>query len=403
MQKYKYKAVTVNKVKYEGVFLAENVDDLRRQLAKQNLYLTSAKIASDKSPNPFFSLTGTVKLTELTSFCRQFSIMINSGISIVDSINILRSQDYTGYFRKILDMIYEDVNGGMLLSNAMKKHPRVFPNFFFNMVYIGEMSGGLDRVLISLADYYETDSKIKRKAVSALSYPLILLVMIVGVMAIMMLFVVPIFRDALEDMDVEMPQITLIIFDFSEFLLNNYTYILLGIFGIVGVFLIASRTQKGKFFIDMLKIKLPFLGKIQTNILTARFARGFGILLDSGMDIVKALDTISLILGNKYIECKFADAVQDVRKGNSLTTAFNKYKIFPDILLQMISIGEKTGSLNEVLLRSCTFFDEEVESALMAFTAVLQPVMLLFMGASIGIVFVAIYSPMLSIMTSVTI
>lgn len=156
LKKYKYSAINLSGKKFEGTFLAENEKDLRRQLAKQNLYLVSARPDTEKSPNPFFSLTGKVTVNELSTFCRQFSIMITSGTSIVDSLSILRTQSFTGYLKKILSQVYEDVKAGKLLSEALDKHKRVFPDFFRSMVRVGELSGAIDRVLVSVADYFET-------------------------------------------------------------------------------------------------------------------------------------------------------------------------------------------------------------------------------------------------------
>ena len=155
-------------------------------------------------------------------------------------------------------------------------------------------------------------------------------------------------------------------------------------------------TQKGKYFFDMMRMKTPFIGKVNENLVTARFARGFGLLLSSGLDVLDAMEVICVVLGNRYVEKKFRAAIEDVRQGMSLTMAFETHRLFPDILIQMVSVGEKTGTVDEVLLRSCSFFDAQVETALSALTTVLQPIMLIIMGV---VVFIAVYSPILSIMT----
>ncbi len=401
MIKYRYNAVDINKKKINGIFLAKDKEDLRLQLFRQNIYLIDARASSEKSPNPFFSLTGKVSLRELTSFCRQFSIMINSSISIVECLKILRTQSYSGYFTKVLSLVYEDVNSGVLLSDAMRKHKRVFPDFFTNMVYVGELSGNLDKVLSRLADYYETDAKIKKKVMNAITYPIVLLTMLVAVMIIMMLFVVPSFRESLMKLDVKLPKITLIVFDTSEYFLRNWKTILLGIFAFVGLIYLINRSVMGRLFFDKLKVHTPLLGTITVNLATAKFARSFAILLSGGMDIVDSLENISIVIGNKDIEKRFNKALDDIKRGQTISMSFEKYKLFPDILNQMISVGEKTGELTDVLERSCVFFDEEVENSSMRMTSILQPLMLLIMGVSIGVVFVAIYSPMLAIMQEI--
>lgn len=398
MHKFKYKAVNIEKRVFSGTFMAESEDDLRKLLSDQNLYLIKSKMLSDKGPNAFFTMSGRVKMSELTHFCRQFSIMINAGVSIIDCLAVLKDQSYSSYFRKILAVVHEDVLSGLLLSEAMKKHPKVFPDFFHSMTHVGEMSGALDKVLVNLADYYEKDSKIRKKAKSAMIYPLTLLAMLVAVLAVMIIFVIPTFQESLSRLEVDMPAITTAIFNFSTFIAQNWKFILLAIIVLILVFYLAKKSPKGRLYLDKLKLHLPLIKTTQISMASSRFARGFGILLSSGMDIVNAMEIISNVIGNKDIENRFKMAINDVKRGMSLTLAFNSYKLFPDILVQMVSVGEKTGALDEVLLRSCSYFDEQVENAYNTLTSSLQPIMLLIMGGTIGFVFVGIYAPMLSIM-----
>jgi type IV pilus assembly protein PilC len=299
-----------------------------------------------------------------------------------------------------LQVIDEDLKGGSMFSEALDKHKNVFPNFFRSMVHVGEASGKLESVFIALADYYESDSKIKRKIKGALAYPMMLGAMTVAIVALMLAFVVPTFRETLDDLGVEATGITAAVYKISDFVLNWWQIIVLVVIVLGGAFYGFSRTKMGKRAIDIFKVKCPYFGRVQINMITARFARAFSLLLESGMDMAAALDNISIILGNVYIEEKFNEAADDVRHGVSLTNAFQKQKIFPQMLLQMISVGEKTAALEDVLGRSCNFFDEQVESSLNSLTSLIQPVMLMIMGGVIGTLFIAIYSPMLSIMTT---
>ena len=402
MEKYKYVAVDVDKKRFRGSFLAESEEHLRQQLAMQNLYLVKCKQVNASTPNAFWSVSGKVKLSELTTFCRQFSIMITSGISIVDSVAILKQQSYSGYLKDVLEFVHEDINSGMLLSEAMKKHPNAFPDFFRNMVYVGEMSGSLDTVLSSIADYYESDNKIKSQVKGALAYPIMLVCMLVGVLALLMVFVIPTFMDALGTMDIEMPAIALGLHSISQFLLHNWQIIFLVIVVLVVAFLIFRMTTVGRRTLDMLKVKTPLIKSIQVSLLASRFARSFSLLLASGMDVLEALEVVNRIIGNVYTEQEFAKVVDEVRQGQSLTTALNNHNIFPDMLKQMVAVGEKTGSLDSVLTRCCSYFDEQVATTLNSITGIIQPVILAILGAVIGVVFYAVYSPMLSIMTSLT-
>ncbi|MBR3878521.1 MAG: type II secretion system F family protein [Clostridia bacterium] len=403
MRKFKYTAVNLQKEKFSGIFIAKDERDLAVQLAKQNLYLISSQPYSGGTPNAFFTLgTGKVKLAELTTFCRQYAIMVNSGMSIISCLDLLRGQPYSKFFKGILDVIYEDVKSGIMLSDALDKHNNVFPDFFRSMIHVGEVSGKLELVFTSLADYYESDARIKKQAKSALSYPIMLLCMTIAILLAMMLYIVPTFRKSLHSLEVEPEGITKIVYDASDYLLANWQNLFLIIFAIALVLVLIGMTKKGKYFYDVLKIKLPLIGKIQTDLITARFARGFALLLSSGMDIVDAMDSIVIVLGNRDVAARFQKATEEVRQGTSLAVAFNKYKLFPDMLIQMVSVGEKTAALDEVLNRSCSFFDNQVETTLSSVTSKIQPIMLMIMGLVVGVMFIAIYSPMLSIMTTLS-
>ena len=402
MEKFKYVAVDVDKKRFRGSFLAESESHLREQLAQQNLYLVKCKQVNASTPSSFWSVSGKVKTAELTTFCRQFSIMITSGISIVDSVAVLKQQSYSSYLKSVLEFVHEDINSGSLLSEAMKKHPNAFPDFFRNMVYVGEMSGSLDSVLSSIADYYESDNKIKKQVKSALSYPIMLVVMLFAVLILLVVFVIPTFIDALGNMDVTMPELALALYDISQFIIGNWQIIFLVALVLVVGFLIFRGTPTGRLFLDMLKVKLPLIKNIQISLQASRFARCFSLLLSSGMDVLEALEVVNIILGNKYVEQEFKKVVDDVRQGKSLTESLNTRKLFPDMLDQMVAVGEKTGSLDSVLSRCCSYFDEQVATTLTSVTGIIQPVILGCLGGVIGVVFYAVYSPMLEIMTSLT-
>ena len=401
MQQYKYTAINLQREKFTGTFIAKDEADLAVQLSTQGLYLVSAKPYSGATPSAFFTLgTGKVTLNELTSFCRQFAIMITSGISILGSLDILKEQEYSSYLRSILAIVDEDVKGGMMFSDALNKHKSAFPDFFRSMVKVGEASGKLDVVLNSLADYYEKDTAIRRKTKSAFSYPIMLAVMTFGIVILMLLFIVPTFRESLSSLEVEPEGITKAVYSVSDYLLANWQSFLLAII-LTGIAVFAfGKTKKGSYFFDWAKVNVPVIKKINIDMVTARFARGFGLLLSSGMDITEALEAVTIVFGNQDVEARFQKAADDVKHGVALAVAFERYKLFPSILTQMVSVGEKTNSLDDVLARSCSFFDEAVEMSIASVTSKIQPIMLLIMGSVIGTLFIAIYSPMLSIMTS---
>lgn len=401
MKKFKYTAFNLHRKKFSGVYFANNEEDLRAKLSDQGLFLISCRTVADKSPNAFFSVTGKVNMKEITHFCRQLSIMINSSIELINCLEILKDQSFSKFFKQILEMIYEDVKSGQLLSQAMEKHKKIFPNFFRNMIYVGEMSSSLEKVLQNIADYYENEGRIKSKVKSAMVYPVMLLVMTIGILVLMMLMVVPTFKSSLGEMEVEMPGITMAIFNLSDFIMQNWMMIFLVAFAVVFLIILFAKTKSGRYFFDMLGMKIGVIKRYKTAKVTSIFSRAFGMLLSSGMHIVDAMEVVEKILGNKYVEKKFAVAIEQVREGVALTKALENMKVFPPMLLQMIAVGEKTASLDETLLRTCGYFDEELSNSLNALTSMIQPVLMLFMGVSIGIIFIAVYSPMLSIMQGI--
>jgi len=401
MRKYKYVAVNLYKEKFHGTFVAENEKELATELAKQNLFLISYTIDHGKGPSSFFTLgSGKVKLGDLTAFCRQFAIMINSGTSILECLSNLRAQSYDKFFRDILDQVYEDVKGGKMLSEALDKHNKVFPAFFRNMIYVGEASGKLEMVFNNLADYYENDASMRKKARSAMAYPIMLLLMTIAITVVMMLFVVPTFRDSLSSLEVQPNALTKAVWDLSDFFLAYWKVILVVLIALVALFLVFRKTKSGRLTLDRFKLQFPFVRKIVMAQITARFARGFGLLLSSGMDVIDALDTIKVVLGNQEELQRFNKAVEDVRQGAQLAATFSKYKLFPDLLIQMIAVGERSNALDEVLTRSCGFFDEQVNTTIQSIIGKLQPILLAIMGGVVGTLFVAMYSPMISIMTT---
>ena len=401
MRKYKYTAVNIEKKKFTGSFFAEDEAHLRRQLAQQNLYLVSCKPMTDATPNAFFSATGKIQISELTTFCRQFAIMLNSGISILDSLAQLKEQHFSAFMKKILYMVYDDVKVGVLLSKAMEKHKKVFPEFFRSMIYVGEVSGSVEKVLNSLADYYENEVALKRKIKGALAYPIMMGVMLIGIVLLMLLLIVPQFEETLSTLNIteeEMNQLTVVVFAASRWVRAHGLTLLYVIVLIFALFFVLLRTEKGKMAMDVFKYRFPLTKNVQINLVASKFTKAMGLLLSSGMQMIEAMEVVQNLLGNRYAQKVFKSVIDDVRQGASLTFAMDAYKIFPQMLIQMLATGEKTGNVEDVLNRSVTFFDSQVESSLLRVTGIIQPVMLCLMGVVIGGMFIAVYSPMLTIL-----
>ncbi|MEG1528243.1 MAG: type II secretion system F family protein [Clostridia bacterium] len=401
MQKFKYLAIDVNRKKYRGLFLAENEDDLQQQLARQKLYLVKAVSLSNKSPtSDFFAISSRVKPAEITNFSRQFSIMINSAVPIVKCIETLKEQSYSSLFKKVLNIVYEDILSGVLLSQAFAKHKKVFPTFFVSMISVGEVSGKLDQILNKLASYYENNEKIRNKVRTATAYPTMLFFMIIAVVIILFTFVLPMFKESLEKMGVELPALTRTLFAINDFLQNNGMYLLIVLLCLVALLIMVGASKKGRLFFDKLKMKLPLFSAVSRASIASKFAGGFGILLSSGMSIVDAMELMGKLLGNKYAEQLYDEAVFEVKRGVPISIALEGKNIFPGILIQMISVGESTGAMDEILLRTTGYFDERLAETMQRITSIIEPAMLIFMGVIVCIVVLAVYTPMLSIMES---
>ena len=401
LKKFIYSARDLNGKKIKGTFIAENETAMKESLAKNNLYLSSFKQVSNKKPNAFFSVTGKVSTNELCTFSKQFSVMISAGISIIDCIEILKNQSYSSLLRKTLNKMTEDLTSGLLLSQSMKKYPKVFPNFFTSMVFVGETSGKLDNILLSVADYYDRRQKTAKKIKSALAYPLTLVVLIVAILAVLLYFVIPTFISTFAQLNVEMPSLTMSLFNISNFVRTWWKEMVCIVFGVFLIFYLIGKTKGGRYFFDLLKLKLPILKNINMANFISTFTQSLGLLLSSGLDMVSALASINKIINNKYLEKKFSEIRQDVEKGMPLSQAIDINLKSSPILVQMISVGEKTGRLDSVMLQTFDYFDQQVDAALNLIVVFIQPTILLILGVSIAVIFAAIYMPILSMITSI--
>lgn len=380
---------------------ASDLISLKANLKRDNLILVKAKIKKEKEPNTFFAVSSKVKLNEIVFFLRQFAVMIKAGTSISDSLNVLRNQKFTKAFQKVLLEVYLDVQSGVLLSEAFAKHHKVFPDFFVNMIAIGETSDSLDTVLERLANYYEKDRKVKRKAKSAMVYPSILFTLIVIVFFFLTLFVLPQFEDTIKELGGDVPKITLIVMSISKFVKNNILYILLGVVGFILILFLFKRTNKGKYCFDYVKFHFPFLGNIEKNLITSRFSTAFIILLNSGMVITDILENLQKMLCNKLFDSKFKYSIEEVKRGKRIATAIENTKLFPPMLVQMINVGEKSGNLEEVLESTSSYFDEQVEASIVRATTALEPIMIILLGVVVAIVVLAVLLPIIALMQSI--
>lgn len=398
-----YKCKVINSSGQRQVVLREASDELslKAQIRQDQIHMLSYAVVKEEKENEFFAVSSKVKFTEVITFFRQFSVMLKAGIPISDCLNNLHKQKFSIPFRNVLQTIYLDVESGVLLSEAFSKHPKVFPKFFISMVGIGEVSGSLDKVLSNMADYYENDRRIKKKASSAMVYPTLLVCMVIVVVIFLCLFVLPQFESTINELGGEVPAITKIIMGISEFI-QTYIFLIIPIvsilaFGIVMFF----KTNKGKYVKDVLLLNLPIISTVQKNLITSRFARAFIILLSSGMNMIDVLENLKKMLGNEVFTRKFDYTIEEVKRGRRIASSIEATGLFPTLLTEMINVGEKSGNIEEVLESTSDYFDEQVEASIAKAVAAIEPMAIALLGGVVCLVVLAVLVPMMSMMNAV--
>jgi type IV pilus assembly protein PilC len=401
MALYKYVAQETDGTKVKGSIKANDERDLKIELKKLNLFLVSFTEVKEKQYNPFFSLRSTVSKSQITTFMRQLSVMIRAGVSIEDAIWTLKNQESSKTFAQILTNVHNDLMRGVFLSEAFAKYPKIFPAFFKNMIYIAEVSGSLDLVLNKLADYYERDRKTKAKAKSAMIYPFFLFMLIIVVFLFLTAFIIPQFQDLLNEVGADLPMITRIVVGISEFVTLYFPFILVTIIIILLIGFIFIQTKPGKYTKDLFKLNFPIIKSITYNLITARFARGFGVLVASGMSIMDSIETIGKLMENKVFEKRFHYAVEEVKRGKRIARSVGNLKFFPSMMTEMLAVGEKTGNLDSVLETTANYYDDKLEQAIERATAALEPILIIVAGGMVGVVILSIFLPIISIVGNI--
>jgi type IV pilus assembly protein PilC len=338
-----------------------------------------------------------VKLKDLAVFSRQFATMINSGLSLLRALTILTEQTESKELARVLGEVRNDIETGSSLSVAMAKHPEVFPPLMVNMCRAGEVGGFLDLVLMQIAENYEAEVKLRGKVKSAMTYPVVVFVMAILAVVGMLLFIVPVFEAMFKDLGAALPLPT----RFLVFLSGQMKILLpLALVGGI-VFLIVwkriKRDEKVRGFVDPLKLKIPVFGNLFQKIALARFARNLGTMLKSGVPILQSLDIVADTCGNIVLTRAVRDVQESVRTGESLTQPLSQHPVFPSMVVQMMAVGEDTGALDTMLGKIAEFYDQEVEATTESLTALIEPLMIAFMGTIIGGMIVALYMPIFAI------
>jgi len=390
-----------------GTLEAKDETNLAQSLRQQGLILISVQSLSQekekKKINVFLKfknlIFNRVSLMEKLMFTRHLSVMIGAGFSLHKGLEVLAKQSENQNFKKIINNIAECIKRGEAFADSLEKHPRVFNNFFVSMVKVGEKGGSLEEVLKTLAQYLKREHEFITKVRGAMVYPAVIITAMIGIGILMMIMVVPKITSMFEEIDVALPITTQIIIAVSSFL-SKY-YIIGGILLIVLVFFLIKffRTKKGKYFLSWLFLKIPFFKKLTQKMNCAKLSRSLSSLMESGVPIVESLNITAQTLGNVFYSNSLINVSNAVRKGKTIQESLEEYReIYPILVGQMIGVGEQTGELSEIMQRLADFYEEEVNNITQNLASIIEPILMIVIGAAVGLFAVSMIQPMYSMM-----
>jgi type IV pilus assembly protein PilC len=381
-----------------GERIAASTEELTRVLQKDQITVTSIAPVKKGLQIPFLKREK-VRLKELSVYSRQLSVLIDAELPLIQSLSILEEQQRNKYFRTVIRTIKEDVEAGSTLNQAKRKHPKVFDDLYCNLVASGEQSGSLDIMLRRLAEYIERTVKLRNQVRQAMIYPVGILIFAIVVSIFLLWKVIPVFASIFRDLGAELPMLTAVIIKLSNFTEKNILFIFLGLIGLFFAFRYYRNTTQGRWTTDRLMLKIPLFGSLLYKVAMTRVTRTLSTLISGGVPMLEALKITSSTAGNVLIEKEIIDARKLVSEGKTRHESFRESGRFPLMMLQMINVGEATGTLDEMLSKLATFYDEEVETSVAALLSVMEPIMLVFVGGIVGSLVVSMYLPIFSLIS----
>jgi type IV pilus assembly protein PilC len=365
----------------------------RIQLKRRNIDVTKLKVKPKDLFESVSFLQPRVTSKDLVVFTRQFSTMIDAGLPLVQGLNMLTEQSQNRTFKRILSQVTRDVEGGSTLADALGKHPKVFDSLYVNLVAAGEVGGILDTILQRLAAYIEKNQKLKAQIKGALTYPAVVVAIAIIVIAVIMIFVIPVFQDMFSSFGKALPAPTQLVVNMSSFTKSNIHWIILAIIILAFAFKRYRATPSGRRRVDSAMLRMPIIGELIRKVAVARFTRTLGTMVKSGVPILDALEITARTAGNVIVEEVVMDARSSIAEGQTIAEPLSESIIFPGMVTQMISVGESTGALDAMLEKIADFYDDEVDATVAAMTSMLEPLLMLFLGGSIGGLVIAMYLP----------
>ena len=380
----------------EGRRVARSVEDLSETLQREQITVIDIERKKAEFRIPFLQ-TQKVRLKELAVYSRQLSVLIDAELPLIQGLTILAEQTKNKYFRQVIKDVRSDVEAGSTLNQAKKKFPRVFDDLYCNLVASGEQSGSLDIMLRRLAEFLEKIVRLRSQVKQAMIYPSAIVVFAVLVVIFMLWKVIPVFANIFTELGATLPSLTAFIIALSNFVQKYILFIFIGIIALVFAFRYARRTDGGRRVIDRMLLKMPLFGDLIEKVGLSRVTRTLSTLLSGGVPMLESMKITSTTAGNVIVEEQIMRARSLVAEGTSLTDAFKEVGNFPFMLIQMIGVGEATGTLDEMLTKLADFYDEEVEAAVASLLSILEPILLIFVGGLVGTIVVSMYLPIFSL------
>ncbi|EHK2357083.1 type II secretion system F family protein [Clostridium perfringens] len=398
---FKYKAINSEGQRIEGSQSADSESQIREMLLSNQYYPLSIEKENSKSKKSF-SFNSKVKLKDIAVFCRQFYVMLDSGLSIGKALNILIEQCEKPKLREALIGVNGELKRGETLASSMRKRKDVFPNLLTSMIDAGERSGNLDIILKRMAEYYEKETKIRGKIKSAMIYPIVLGVVAIIAITFILTFVMPTFVQMFEENNVDLPMSTKMVLETSK-VLGKYGIIIFLIL-VTAIILLGKylKSEEGQYKLSSINLKIPVIKKLTQKIIVSRFTRTMGIVSSSGMSLVTSIEIVASVVGNKIAERELLKVKEKVLKGEGLGDSIMNIKIFPPMLASMVKIGEEAGSLDSILDKTADFYDDELEREIKTATALIEPSMIVLMGIIIGFLLISILTPMFKMYNSIS-
>ena len=377
---------------------AQNREDVVAQLRRMRMNVVKIEDAG-KAPKKKFG--GSIKMRDIVIFTRQFSTMINSGLPLVQALDILAKQSENKTLQDVTRQVVFDVESGNTVADALRKHPKAFSDLYVNMVAAGEAGGILDTILMRLATFMEKNDALIRKVKGAMIYPAVIATVAAGAIVILLIFVIPIFQDMFADVGVDLPMPTRFVIWLSAFLQSKWWLVAAIIFGAQMLVRRYYATSNGKLQIDKLMLKAPVLGDVLRKSAVSRFTRTLGTLISSGVSILDGLEITARTAGNRVVQDAIMQSRASIAGGDTISAPLQRSNVFPPMVISMIAVGEQTGGLDEMLTKIADFYDEEVDAAVSGLLALMEPMMIVFLGTVVGGMIVAMYLPIFEMINTV--